>query len=118
MRNLTDATTRRAFSTLNAVVRPAVKAGLGNPFPVGAGAVVLETTGRRSGLPRPVPVLTTRVGDTLTVSTVRADSQWIRNAEADSKVAVWLGGKRREAIATVRRGPLNTVRLELVGHTN
>jgi hypothetical protein len=114
MRNLADATTRRAFSTLNSVVRPAVQAGLGNPFPIGAGAIVLETTGRRSGLPRPVPVLTTRVGDTLTVSTVRADSQWVRNAEADSNVAVWLGGRRRDAVATVSRGTLNTVRLELV----
>lgn len=113
MRQLVDATTRRAFSTLNAVVRPAVQAGLGNPFPIGAGAVVLETTGRRSGLPRLVPVLSTRAGDTLTVSTVRSDSQWIRNAEADSNVAVWLGGQRRSAVATVRRGPLNTVRLEL-----
>jgi deazaflavin-dependent oxidoreductase (nitroreductase family) len=114
MRHLPDATARRAFSTLNSFVRPAVQAGLGNPLPIGAGAVVLETTGRRSGLPRPVPVLTTRVGDTLTVSTVRPDSQWVRNAEADSNVAVWLGGRRRDAIATVRRGTLNTVRLDLV----
>ena len=117
MRQLVDATTRRAFSMLNAVVRPAVQAGLGNPFPIGAGAVVLETTGRRSGLPRLVPVLSTRAGDTLTVSTVRSDSQWIRNAEADSNVAVWLGGQRRSAVATVRRGPLNTVRLELADRT-
>lgn len=114
MRNLVDATTRRAFSTLNSVVRPAVRAGLGNPFPIGAGPVVLETTGRASGLPRLVPVLSTRAGDTLTVSTVRSDSQWIRNAEADSNVAVWLGGKRRKAVATVRRGRLNTIRLDLV----
>jgi len=114
MRDLADATTRRAFATLNSVVRPAVQAGLGNPLPVGAGAVVLETTGRRSGIARLVPVLSTRTGNTLTVSTVRADSQWIRNAEANSSVAVWLGGRRREAVATVRRGPLNTVRLDLV----
>jgi hypothetical protein len=80
MRNTTDAITRRGFSTLNAVVRPAVQAGLGNPLPIGAGAVVLETTGRRSGLPRLVPVLSTRLGDSLTVSTVRSDSQWMRNA--------------------------------------
>lgn len=114
MRNIADTATRRAFSTLNSVVRPAVQAGLGNPFPVGAGAVVLETTGRKSGLPRLVPVLSTRGGNTLTVSTVRSGSQWIRNAEADSNVAVWLGGQRREAVATVRRGHLNTLRLELV----
>ncbi len=109
-----DAITRQAFSTLNAIVRPAVQAGFANPFPLGAGAVVLETVGRRSGLPRLVPVLSTRTGDTLTVSTVRSGSQWIRNAEADANVAVWLGGERRDAVATVRRGALNTVRLDLV----
>ena len=59
-------------------------------------------------------MLSTRLGDTLTVSTVRSDSQWIRNAEADPAVAVWIGGSRRDAVATVQRGPLNTVRLDLV----
>lgn len=114
VRNITDPIARRGFAALNRIVRPVVQAGIGNPLPIGAGALVLETTGRRSGLPRPVPVLSTRLGDTLTVSTVRSDSQWIRNAEADPNVAVWLGGSRRDAVATVNRGPLNTVRLDLV----
>jgi deazaflavin-dependent oxidoreductase (nitroreductase family) len=104
---------RRGFATLNSVVRPAVRAGAGNPLPVGAGPVVLETTGRRSGLPRQVPVLATRLGDTLNVSTVRSDSQWLRNIEADDRVVVWLRGEAREARASVARGPLNTVRIEL-----
>ena len=104
---------RRGFSTLNSVVRPAVKSGIGNPLPIGAGAVVLETTGRKSGLPREVPVLATRAGNTLNVSTVRANSQWLRNIEADDQVAVWLGGHRRGGTAAVSRGPLNTVRIEL-----
>ncbi len=114
MRSFTGSITQRGFSALNRVVRPAVRAGIANPFPIGAGAVVLETTGRRSGLTRAVPVLSTRFGDTLTVSTVRSNSQWIRNAEADPNVAVWLGGTRRDAVATVKRGPLNTIRLDLV----
>lgn len=105
--------TRRGFDALNSVVRPAVRSGIGNPLPVGAGAVTIETTGRRSGLPRTVPVLATRVGDHLTVSTVRNDSQWLRNIEADSNVGVWLYGRRRQATASVARGTLNTVRIEL-----
>ena len=105
--------TRRGFDALNTVVRPAVRAGIGNPLSLGAGAITIETTGRRSGLPREVPVLATRVGDSLTVSTVRSDSQWLRNIEADSNVTVWLYGRRRCANATVSRGALNLVRLEL-----
>lgn len=104
---------RRGFAALNSVVRPAVRAGAGNPLPIGAGPVVLETIGRRSGLPRQVPVLATRVGDTLNVSTVRSNSLWLRNIEADSDVSVWLGGQRRSAVASVTRGPLNVVRIEL-----
>ena len=104
---------RLAFSALNSVVAPLIRSGLGNPLPLGAGPVALETTGRKSGLRRTVPLLATRAGDTLTVSTVRSDSQWLRNIETDERVAVWLFGRRREATATVTRGTLNTVRVEL-----
>ncbi|KAG1648676.1 Steroid C26-monooxygenase [Nymphon striatum] len=40
--------TQAGFRLLNSVIEPAVKSGVGNPFPVGAGAVVLEVTGRKS----------------------------------------------------------------------
>lgn len=100
---------RNAFSTLNAFVRPAVEAGLGNPLPVGGGAIVLETIGRVSGEPRRVPLLASRLGDKLVVSTVRSDSQWLRNVEADPAVRIWVCGEPREARATVTRGALNTV---------
>ena len=93
-------------------MRPLVKAGVGSPLPVGLGAVVLESTGRVSGKTREVPVLGVRLGDKVIVSTVRGDSQWLKNLEADSDAGVWYCGKRHDATASVRRGPLNVVTLD------
>ena len=104
---------RTAFRTLNSVVKPAVSAGAGNPLPIGGGAIVLEVTGRVSGKPRQIPLLATRLGDRLMVSTVRSDSQWLANLEAESACVVHLYGKRRAATAEVTRGPLSTVTLTL-----
>jgi len=100
------------FRSLNRFVKPLVKAGLGSPLPIGLGAVVLETTGRVTGKPREVPLVGLRFGDRVIVSTVRADSQWVKNVEANDAAAVWYCGKRHEATANVERGPLNVVTLD------
>ena len=115
VRNLLDQTSKAGFNALNAVARPLLKLGVGSPWPVGAGLVVLETTGRVSGLKREVPLVATRVGDRVFVSTVRRRSQWVRNLEATPAAGVWVAGRKREATATatVRRGPFDVATLAL-----
>lgn len=104
MRTPLDAINSSVFSALNRYVRPLVKAGVGSPLPVGPGLVVLETTGRKTGKTREVPLLAFRLGDRVAVSTGRSTSQWIRNLEADESPAVWVAGQRRDASADVQLG--------------
>ena len=73
--------TRTLFRRLNEVVEPAIRHGAGNS-PAGPGLFVLETTGRSSGRARRVPLLGQRTCTAITATTVRADSQWVRNLEA------------------------------------
>lgn len=101
------------FRGLNSIVGPLATSGLASPLPVGTGLVMLETIGRTSGKPRQVPLLATRLGGKVFVSTVRADSQWLRNLEAEPRAQVWLGGFPRAAMARVTRGALNIVELTL-----
>jgi deazaflavin-dependent oxidoreductase (nitroreductase family) len=56
--------------------------------------IVLETTGRTSGLPRRTPVGGRRVGDSFwLVSEFGERSQYVRNIKADPRVRVRLRGR-------------------------
>lgn len=90
------------FRTLNSVVEPAVRAGIGSPRIAPSGFIVLETTGRKSGLRRRSPLAATRLGKYVLVATYRADrSQWVKNLAANPRTRYWLGGKPHEARAFV-----------------
>ncbi|HJQ24490.1 MAG TPA: nitroreductase/quinone reductase family protein [Blastocatellia bacterium] len=89
------------YRGLNRVVEPMVRAGVGSPVLWPTGAIVLETTGRTTGRTHRVPLLVTRVGDLLLVSTVRRRSQWLENLAANPEARYWLAGRAHEATAFV-----------------
>ena len=90
------------FRTLNRVVEPMVRAGLGSPRIAPGGFIVLETTGRKSGRKFRTPLAATRLGDYVLVATFRGKrSQWVLNLAAEPRVRYWLGGRAREAKAFV-----------------
>jgi deazaflavin-dependent oxidoreductase (nitroreductase family) len=87
------------FRGLNQFVDPLVRAGLGAPVLFPAGAIVIETQGRKSGRRSNVPLMAALVGDLVVVSTTRRRSNWVKNLAAHPEVRYWLGGREREATA-------------------
>ena len=64
------------------------------------GAVILETTGRKSGAPRRTPVGKALDGDTLWVIAEHGHrAAYVRNIEADPRVRVRVGTRWRRGIA-------------------
>lgn len=85
------------FRMLNQFVEPVVRAGFFAPglFPVGG--IVIETRGRKTGLPSSVPLLAAMFGDLVVVSTVRRSSNWLRNLSLQPEVRYWLQGREQRA---------------------
>jgi deazaflavin-dependent oxidoreductase (nitroreductase family) len=95
--------TKRRWSTFlsakvfNRVVLAAARAGLPTPS-----VVILETTGRRSGEPRRVPVTRLLEGDTLWIVTEHGrKAAYVRNIEANPSVRVRVGTRWRAGVARV-----------------
>ena len=81
----------------NPLVNAAARAGLPTPT-----VVILETTGRRSGRPRRVPVTRALDGDTLWIVTEHGRrAGYVRNIEANPRVRVRVGRRWRQGTATV-----------------
>ncbi len=90
------------FRTLNRVVEPMVRAGIGSPRIAPSGFIVLETRGRKTGRLRRNPLAATRIGNHVFVATFRGNqSQWVRNLVAEPRIRFWLGGKPHDARAFV-----------------
>jgi deazaflavin-dependent oxidoreductase (nitroreductase family) len=82
---------------LNRLVRAAARVGL--PLPT---VVLLETTGRRSGKPRRVPVGKAVDGDTLWIVAEHGQrAGYVRNIEANPRVRVRIGRRWRTGTARV-----------------
>jgi deazaflavin-dependent oxidoreductase (nitroreductase family) len=79
----------------NPLVMAAARAGLPTPS-----VVILETTGRRSGEPRRVPVTRLVEGDTLWIVTEHGrKASYVRNIEANPRVRVRIGRRWRTGTA-------------------
>lgn len=96
------------FRGMNQFVEPLVRAGLGAPVLFPAGAIVVETLGRKSGRHLSVPLVAALVGDLVVVSTVRRRSNWLRNLSEHPDVRYWLGGRERQATAFAIRPGIET----------
>jgi deazaflavin-dependent oxidoreductase (nitroreductase family) len=92
---------KRRLSTFLSVrlFNPLLKAAAGAGIPLPS-VVILETTGRKSGLPRRTPVGKARVGDTLWVVAEHGRrAGYVRNIEANPRVRVKLGRRWRTGTA-------------------
>jgi deazaflavin-dependent oxidoreductase (nitroreductase family) len=98
------------------LVNPAVRALLEHGVRL-PGYALLETTGRRSGLPRTTPVGDGLEGSTFwIVSEHGRRSAYVRNLEADPRVRVRTRGQWRSGTAHVLSGDDPRERQRMLGH--
>ena len=126
-----DRARRRAVSKLlstrfaNRLLRPLLERGL-----MLRTHALLETTGRKSGMPRRVPVGNGLRGDTFWIVSEHGHaSDYVRNIEANPRVRVKIGRQWREGTAHVLddddphermrmlRRPTNDIAVRLMGPT-
>ena len=94
------ASTFASAKLLNPLVNAAARANLPTPT-----VVILETTGRRSGEPRRVPVGKALDGDTLWIVAEHGRrAAYVRNIEANPRVRVRIGRRWRTGTARVLEG--------------
>jgi deazaflavin-dependent oxidoreductase (nitroreductase family) len=92
------------YRRVNALLEPAIRAGLGAPLLSPAGLVVVEMIGAKTGKTRRVPLVALRFGKYLMIGTVRGErSLWVRNLAANGDVRVWLAARARPMRAFVLR---------------
>ena len=97
-----DELERQFFASLNAWAEPLARGGVLSPGPYMSGLVLIEVRGRISGEQHPVPLVGTRIGELLLVSTLRGNrSHWLRNLESDSAVRYWIHGVEAHGRAIV-----------------
>lgn len=90
------------YKTLDFFLEPFIKAGFTSPGIVPAGAILVETKGRKSGKIYYVPLLATYFGDFILVGTIRGQqSQWVKNLAANPDVLYWWSGRPHKARAHV-----------------
>jgi len=93
---------QKFFRGLNRFVEPAVRAGVASPRYAPGGMIVLETTGFKTGATRRTPLLATRLGRYMLISTARGErSFWVKNLQKDAATRYYLGGTARDAQAFV-----------------
>ncbi len=101
---------QKFFKRLNKVVEPLVRNGVGSPGLVPIGAIVLETTGRKSGRIYKTPLLASRLTNLILVSTVRRNSQWIKNLAETPETTIWLQGKAQPVTAYLAASGLSSTK--------